>query len=122
MFRRLLIPTLIVISAIFSVYFFFPSNSGDTVDAETSWQFGENGVCEQEAVLLATNKEVRSDIDGKIISRLVKGQPVYLCDVSNEFRRIVFPQNGTPVDCSMRETDLCLSGYIEMPIEFDYAG
>lgn len=78
----------------------------------------EDGSCQKDAVLTANERTSITDLEGHEIRILAKHSPVYLCELEESTQRVVFPQEGTPSDCSIRAaTNQCLTGFVVIPFE-----
>lgn len=75
------------------------------------------GICSSDAVLTLEETTVLARADGDIMAVLPKQSPVYLCEEQDGYITIVFPQNGSPADCSIREEDPCIAGVVSAPFE-----
>lgn len=87
-----------------------------------SLQLFEEGVCSDEAVLLAAAQDVVAQPGGDQVITLPANAGVYVCDESNGYRRVVYPEPSTHVDCSTRQKNVCEVGYISIPFEVHFAG
>lgn len=87
-----------------------------------SLQLFEDDVCSDEAVLLAEAQDVVVQPGGEQVITLPANAGVYLCDELNGYRRVVYPQPSTRVDCSTRQESACAVGYISIPFDVHFAG
>jgi len=79
--------------------------------------------CDREASML--NQEVAVVVDkvgGKVVARLSAGNMIYMCLTEGDYLRILFPQDGTRVDCSRRKSDFCRHGLVKKPVKVEILG
>jgi hypothetical protein len=78
----------------------------------------ERGLCSQEAVLLGEDVLIAQELRAAPTIQADSGRAVYLCGKVDNFQRVVFPQENTPVDCTTRgSSNPCIVGFIKTPFE-----
>ena len=78
--------------------------------------------CDKEAVLLARRIEVRAapNPDSAATIVLTPGTSIYRCEQRGAFLRVMFPEEGGKVDCSIRPPSrICPMGWTDAPFEVE---
>lgn len=113
----------IVMFSVFTIalalWMFSESRQDSTVSLRSDF---DSGKCDPSAVLLEEEVTVLDEPNGRNLAMLESGQVIYLCETTSDHRRIVYPSNGTPADCSQRNNDFCSAGYVREPFQIMLLG